>query len=969
MTYQNFSIPRHKRLYARIADMVRDFVHWWREFDAFTNAPLPSGRRLIWTLIAPDNYPWFVPTLFAVLMTAMALGPTFRHLVPLNYALLGGSVIATLALHEWARRNPTVNQFLLVGQLAIFALVSLILLCAALPETYGTRDTAVHLHVGVAVTVAMIASLVAAWFSARFLFTARHGNALTPALTLTELFPPRDRYDYGGRETNPTILAAIVAVPARYPLQLLLPAALATLYAKADYLQEIFIAFLVVVWLLLFLGILFARLMEILNTLGRLFFIGPQRLISALVVLVAVLRLRDVTYITYLFDTGEAGYGNGTLVIYITLAYATAWYYALWSDQFVARRLMRLIAPHIEAITPIAVPYPFSGVTTFSKVAPDGRTLSMHGAGRIKIEGKYLTEFGGGRALQFLTPYEVFSAIRDALEHQPITARTTPQAHHPLLPLMHHLQRGAFVYPVLIGVYIYTALGGPGVWSFYSAAQPPELVIEAGDAAQLDLTALLKGEPVKGQGVAAGACPVPGPTDPRIAIAASGGGTRAAIYTTSLLYGLAKAGQICNVVLISSVSGGSVALGYFAAHESDLRKPVPDETAWDKFFQTASHDYIDDVIDGISDMRTTYGRFSWQAKTCGELKPNETPQATSIGFPARTRFGTLLAENFVCRFGPQQAATLKDLDFGVLFNTSIIGTFDSKHSMCAGDPLPKAAVRCSQETTKEDAGGRLVLTNLKPLTKPPSDVQAMSLVSFNSAAISIGRAAALSGNFPPVFPDAAVDSTDANGQSIRYWVTDGGTVENRGTPTLYYALRDALKEISPTDSRPLPPLHIIIADVSASPGKYAESFGLSAVSAGGGEMALGIEAEIRRDIENRYRALGSHAVVHELDMPDVLRSGIGTHWLLPQTMTFTEPKPATDTRTPEKITLDRDDVMTLVKALHTSIHLSRRTQKDACKVLEWESRPTRFPHATTWSTLLKELDPTSVFAPAACQSN
>ncbi|MGO7719002.1 hypothetical protein, partial [Rhizobium johnstonii] len=65
----------------------------------------------------------------------------------------------------------------------------------------------------------------------------------------------------------------------------------------------------------------------------RLFFIVPQRVISVLVIVVALLRLADVHYITYLFNAGSRGYGNTTIMRYIVFAYAVAWYYGFWCDR------------------------------------------------------------------------------------------------------------------------------------------------------------------------------------------------------------------------------------------------------------------------------------------------------------------------------------------------------------------------------------------------------------------------------------------------------------------------------------------------------------------------------------------------------------------------------------------------------------------------------------------------------------
>src|SRR6185369_13032793 len=93
------------------------------------------------------------------------------------------------------------------------------------------------------------------------------------------------------------------------------------------------------------------------------------------------------------------------------------------------------------------------------------------------------------------------------------------------------------------------------------------------------------------------------------------------------------------------------------------------------------------------------------------------------------------------------------------------------------------------------AGGRLVLTNLatKQAGSKADPAEKMNVISPSDATLSIARAAALSANFPPVFSDAAIDVLPAKGAGTRYWVTDGGAVENRGAMTLYLVIRETMK--------------------------------------------------------------------------------------------------------------------------------------------------------------------------------
>ena len=61
-----------------------------------------------------------------------------------------------------------------------------------------------------------------------------------------------------------------------------------------------------------------------------------------------------------------------------------------------------------------------------------------------------------------------------------------------------------------------------------------------------------------------------GPNAPAFIVAASGGGTRAAVYTAAVLEGLRNLHLGHRIVLVSGVSGGGVAAAYFYAHRAAL---------------------------------------------------------------------------------------------------------------------------------------------------------------------------------------------------------------------------------------------------------------------------------------------------------------------------------------------------------------------------------------------------------------
>ena len=900
------------------------------------NQPLPAGRARFWTWLAPDGYAWFVPGLCIALVTAMALGPTLKRTELVNIAMLGLGLALLLALHIGARRRPWLREHLFLGQLAVLGLLAAVLLLFAPPETYGIDPAYLRLHVGVAIVAALAVSLSLVWKLAGILFSQGKGGSLAHALPQVELFSSNDRYDFMGKGPIAALLSALLIVLIRYPVQLLLPGSLLVLFAPDRYLVPIFFAVAAIAFIGLFLGILFERLMEVLNTIGRLFFIGPQYAISLLVIAVAVLRLADVHYVTYLFNAGSRGYGNTTIMAYVALVYVVAWYYAFWCEQFLARRVIRLLETNGGTVTPLSIPYPYSGPEHLSPVESGGRSISLHGAGRLKIQGQYKTDYGAtGSALQFMTPAELLTRFRSQMEQ--VSPRNVPRG-DPLASLR-NLQRLAVTYPVIASTIAVAVIGVPLTFAFLRTVQPPELALDGDNQVALDPARLLLAG-----GEATGSCPPPAPDTPRIAVVASGGGTRAAIYTASLLRGLAEQGQICNVVLVSGVSGGSAALGYFALHEKELRHPgQPDTKAWDDFSSIMAEPFIEHVLDGASDIRIVLGRRSWKTAACGEQAPGAEPL---VGWTlARSRLGDILAESFVCKMG---AGKMKDPSFGIMLNTAMVGALDAVGTSCgdAGLSLPERAANCSGEADGSVAGGRLVLTNLKFPSSNPS--QGMKIRSIDDADMSIARAAALSANFPPVFPDAAVDVLPSGSRAgQRYWVTDGGAVENRGAMTLYLAIRSALKAAIGL-SRP-PPLHIVIADVSASAGTYKESFGFHSVLGAGGQLGLQLEEELFSNLGQIYCGHRSSVTVHQIVMPPVLRNGIGTHWLLPESLTFQEPE-----KGEESVTLSAADVNQVVTALHSMRQVAFE-DPDADNLLGWARNDPQSRHQENWQGLLAEL--------------
>jgi hypothetical protein len=220
-----------------------------------------------------------------------------------------------------------------------------------------------------------------------------------------------------------------------------------------------------------------------------------------------------------------------------------------------------------------------------------------------------------------------------------------------------------------------------------------------------------------------------------------------------------------------------------------------------------------------------------------------------------------------------------EVNFGIIFNSTIGGQAAWSGSRWE---LPE----------RELAGDKMVITNAVPRSAFPSQGfvdgsgsmrdQYLHFEYLNNPNIHLTDAAALSANFPPVFPDALV-RVEGEKES---WVTDGGASENRGLVALLYALESALREqlARNTASRP-PRIHILIAEASAISRPYTLDRGVGAAIASAGKCAEQVATDHLQEISRLYEKLGGNPDdlnVWYLPMPDVfVEGGIATHWMMP----------------------------------------------------------------------------------------
>jgi hypothetical protein len=426
-------------------------------------------------------------------------------------------------------------------------------------------------------------------------------------------------------------------------------------------------------------------------------------------------------------------------------------------------------------------------------------------------------------------------------------------------------------------------LVGLGLWWCLHGSPVPEVRVEQAAEVQSNFT-------FKGLKPALLFPPASGSPQRRLVlVAASGGGTRAALFTASALRGLHRLGALGDVKLLSGVSGGSAAMAYLAIHYDALVRH-PTEPAWDDYLETMAVPFIDDVIRGGAEFRLLRG----------------------------TRLGTLLAESFERHMGvtgcKDLPTTLGQAEVGLIFNTTLAG--ESTIQTATGQWGP---ANC------DGAGGRLIFTNLcdrdafpKDGYKPGLDTEVLAYIQLCDRSLPLTSAAALSANFPPVFSNSLVEVPD---QKYQYWVTDGGASENRGLVSLLFALRHALETLPRNLIQgALPEIHIVTIEASGTAIDFSQDRGISPALAASEQYARQLADELLEQIRRLYTDAGGKRDdfhVHFLPMPYVFRArgGVATHWMLPRYVQLTDIS-ADDPNKAKRIELAGETVKQLILDLH-----------------------------------------------------
>jgi hypothetical protein len=681
------------------------------------------------------------------------------------------------------------------------------------------------------------------------------------ALRRTELFPASR--DDPGLSTRRIAAALATGVSYHWLHFLLLPSFFALMVPNRYVLGTFLAGCIASAWLLM-IGNFTPRWQVMVDQVRRWYLDGTPLAVSVGVVLLAILRLAKVQYVATVLDAAPFG----VIFTWIVMAYVLLWWFEYAVNGFVANELLGVFGAKSDGESAHVI-YPAADIPANAQtVKPDHRYIVAHGAGRFAALGWFIEKDDDAQrpALAFQT--------FDLME---LFARLTPPG---LGDFWQDLRRRIQLYFLTINALVVIVLG-VGLWytGYDDRQNTVDRIVSAkasGNRARLlDLAALLKAR---------------GPSTPAYIVAASGGGTRAAVYTATVLEGLRNLEVAPHIVLVSGVSGGGVAVAYFYAHrDALLGAGGASDAEWSLFKKRMAEPFIGDVLEGAGEWRVV----------------------------SREPLGRLLAESFERRLfgiGGGQATVGGSDRLALILNTTITAHPQEDSDLLRGAFSDGAGAKAPCDARHMPyalmGGGRLIFTNLGDRTAfPPSGAPAkpdslripdvrLPYVVVQDPAVPLASAAALNANFPPVFTSAAVnvasEAADAVCPDRTYYVTDGGANENLGLVSALYALRGALAELAPGE---IPPIHIVTIEASETTYDYTPDRGINAVIGSAKErLTGGLTQELLNDVEQRMVDAGGErrVQIHDLALPLAFRSrgAFGTHWMFPGSVVIANPRMA-----------------------------------------------------------------------------
>jgi Patatin-like phospholipase len=868
--------------------------------------------------------------------------------------------IAAIAVFAWIAHRRVSVAWQVRTQAAILVVVALFQWFALAGQSTVEASDLPYRHLFAAWAPAIFLVVAAApWFAWR-IYQGTSGVPLDERCRLKELF--RDTELFVNRRepilSGRLIGYALVYGPAYRPLHLLLLPALVAFVAPAQWLYLFAGMTFVISYMLLVWGNVAARWQDLIIYIERWFLRGTPLLISLFVIVVAVLRLLQVDYISTILDSLPFGMAFGV----VAMNYVLFWLVEYWMSRVAAVQLLNQLELTVE--DEVRVRYELKPAFRQNPLDPisvnrGGRYLVCHGTGRFVVVGTVgdfdppldppANPSAPQRAFQAYYLTELFSRLGECsvnpqhgVDVTDISQRTSTY----------------FLWLNALLVLVATVFGGIYLWGQYGN-NTIDAVVTARDVPQQeqlrDLSSLLQTDS----------------TRPAVVVIGSGGGTRAAIYTASVLRGLHCLGADRDIVLLSGVSGGGVALAYFAANRDRLTVQSPPSQAvrcpdkgsanvaidaeWDRFTKSVTKPFIEDVLNGATEWRIF----------------------------RTTALSVLLAESFTKHLFPQNP-TLGSLGTPLILNATVV-SHPAEESDTLLATVDKAKTCAEAERTfKLMSGGRFIFTNLRetdafPKRQSPIPDVRLPYQIVQDPNVLLANAAALNANFPPVFPNARVRllADRKDGCEYRsYYVTDGGTQENLGLISALYALQSALAKIP--NGVPARPIHVVIAEASAASYDYSQDRGISvALSDSRDRLAGGLTTELLEQIKPELERHNTTIQLHYLALPLAFRArgGFGTHWLYAKQFHLSDPRPRTEpwynflplaALRDGKAVISRQDLEELWVALHDPDRFfcdNRREFKnpDAKKVQGWIcGSPVNDPdgrdlHMSKWKKLVDAL--------------
>ncbi|MEP6547276.1 MAG: hypothetical protein ABJD53_07395 [Gammaproteobacteria bacterium] len=807
---------------------------------------------------------------------------------------------------------------------AILLLGMAVLLWGVIAESWASEaNQSPYLHVyGVFACVlallAVAAPAIAHWQLGSV--TQKQRDMYRLALCGTELFPASR--DDPGISTRRICAALSTGVSYHLLHFLLLPAFFALMVPSRYVLGAFICGGAISAWLLM-AGNFTPRWQAMVDQVRRWYLVGTPLAVSVGVIVLAVLRLFRVQYVATVLDAAPFG----VIFTWIVMAYALLWWFEYAVNACIASELLSIFAAQPDDRSD-QVPYPATAISPQARtVEANDRFIVAHGAGRFAALGWFME-----KSPNLQQPTLAFQTF-DLME---LFARLTPAG---LGDFWQDLKRRIQLYFLTLNALIVLILGcGFGYYGYADRHNTVDSIVRAeapgGDAHLSNLAALLLQH---------------GSNTPAYIVAASGGGTRAAVYAATVLEGLQKLQVGRQIVLLSGVSGGGVALAYLYAHRDALLTPgAASEAEWGQFKRLMAEPFIGDVLEGAGEWRVM----------------------------SREPLGRLLVESFARRLfavGPRQA-TIGDSDqLALILNTTITAHPQEDSDLLRGafSGSEDAAATCDSRHIPYAlmGGGRLIFTNLLDRQAFPSsgapgspsrgihipDVR-LPYVVVQDPHVSLAAASTLNANFPPVFTSARVDVPSEGADPMcpdrTYYVTDGGANENLGLVSALYALRAALNELVPGE---IPPIHIVIIEASETSYDYTPDRGIDAAIGGAKERLTGaLTQELLNEIQHRIaEAAGDeHRIqIHYLALPLTFRSrgGFGTHWMFPDSVLISDPRQARPlaayklliphilSSAAENAVLDQAHIVALWTALHDPKpdFCAREWQQDSRRVAAW----------------------------------